>query len=58
MKRTFALAMALALASFGVSAYAQTAPADQGSTHKESSKKKKQTKKKKDTKDAQPATQK
>jgi hypothetical protein len=38
MKRTFALTIALALASLGVSAYAQT-PADPGSSQTQSGKK-------------------
>lgn len=50
MKRTFALTIALALASLGVSAYAQTAPADQGSAQTQSGKKHKQHKQKKEKK--------
>ena len=51
MKRTFALTIALALASLGVSAYAQTPPADAGQSQAQKTKKqKKQPKEKKEKK--------
>ena len=52
MKRTFALTIALALASLGVSANAQTTPTDQGSSQTQSGKKhKKQHTEKKEKKE-------
>lgn len=59
MKRTFALTIALALASLGMSAYAQTAPAHQGPAQTQSGKKhKKQHKQEKKQKEGHSSTQK
>jgi hypothetical protein len=55
MKRTFALTVALALASLGVSAYAQTPPTDPGSSQTQSAKKHKKQKAEKKEKKAKKA---